>query len=365
VKDREDFERRRMGNDALVLAESSRESSPKHFYKLRYASVRFDALSRRRYAMRMATAALAVVLALASVTARAAEGDDEAAIRLLAEAYVTAYNAHDANALAELWDEDAVYLRPESGESVEGRDAIQEMFAEMFKGADQSKLAVTVKSVRLITPDVAVEDGTADVTDEGGETTTSTYTAIHVKKDDKWRLTSVRETDVPGPASSKSSDLEELGWLVGDWGDSAEGSSNGASVKWDKSHSFLIMTFRMTAPGWEDLEGHQFIGWDPAEGVIRSWMFDTDGGFGGGVWTKEEGRWIVDFDQTLPDGSQGSCTNIYEPVDADHYLWQSVNRVIDGEEYTDTGAMEVARRGAAKADTGGAEGSDGVASAGE
>ena len=47
----------------------------------------------------------------------------------------------------------------------------------------------------------------------------------------------------------------------------------------------------------DDLEGTQVIGWDPAAGTIRSWMFDSDGGFGEGTWSKKDNSWIVKFSQ--------------------------------------------------------------------
>ena len=65
----------------------------------------------------------------------------------------------------------------------------------------------------------------------------------------------------------------------------------------------------------DDLEGTQVIGWDPAAGTIRSWMFDSDGGFGEGTWSKKDNSWIVKFNQVLPDGRKASATNIYTLID--------------------------------------------------
>jgi uncharacterized protein (TIGR02246 family) len=301
--------------------------------------------------MKATAVVLASAIALVGSATWAANADDETtAIRQRAEAYVAAYNQHDATALADLWAEDAVYLNRDTGAPIEGRAAIGEMFKEMFASGEASQLSVTIQSVRLITPEVAIEDGAAEITPADGEPTSSTYTAIHVKKDGEWYLNSVRETDTPSPPPRELNDLNQLTWMVGEWVDGDAESKSETSVKWTKGRNFLVSTFRMSAPGWDDLEGYHFIGWDPAEEVIRSWMFDTDGGFGAGVWTKDEDRWVVDFVQTLPDGRQASCTNIYEPVDADHYLWQSVDRIVDGEELTDTGEIKVVRKPGAAAD---------------
>lgn len=80
-----------------------------------------------------------------------------------------------------------------------------------------------------------------------------------------------------------------------------------------------------------EMSGLQMIGWDPAAKQIRSWVFDSDGGFGEGTWTKKESRWFIPFTGTLPDGSKSSAVNIITYLDNDTFTWQSVNREVDGE----------------------------------
>src|SRR5690348_6951976 len=67
-----------------------------------------------------------------STPSTSAESPETDAIRQCIEAYTNAYNAHDAQALADLWAEDAEYLNHETGETVHGRAAIAAMFQEMF-----------------------------------------------------------------------------------------------------------------------------------------------------------------------------------------------------------------------------------------
>ena len=59
---------------------------------------------------------------------------DEAAIRKADEAYVKAFNKHDAKALADAWSPEAVYLNRATGAEVVGRAAIAEHVAALFKG---------------------------------------------------------------------------------------------------------------------------------------------------------------------------------------------------------------------------------------
>ena len=63
--------------------------------------------------------------------------DDEAAIRAGIEAYVQAFNARDAKAVAAFWSPDAVYTSRANGQQVVGREAIAEQFEFLF-----DKLAV-------------------------------------------------------------------------------------------------------------------------------------------------------------------------------------------------------------------------------
>ena len=106
--------------------------------------------------------------------------------------------------------------------------------------------------------------------------------------------------------------------MVGEWTDQSPDATIESNVTWTKNKTFLSYAFKASVPGMDDLEGTQVIGWDPEAGTIRSWMFDSDGGFGEGIWSKKDNCWIVKFSQVLPDGRKASATNIYTLVDAKH-----------------------------------------------
>lgn len=74
-------------------------------------------------------------------------------------------------------------------------------------------------------------------------------------------------------------------------------------------------------------------------------MFDSDGGFGEGVWTQKGDLWVAKFSQTLADGRTASSTNIYRPIDADRYGWQSVGRKVEGEFAPNIEEVTVVRKG--------------------
>src|SRR5256885_7420187 len=108
---------------------------------------------------------------------------DEAAIRRSAASYVEAFNKHDAKALADLWSPDAVYLNRSTGEEVVGRAAIAEQFTAMFKQQPELKLEVNVSSVQFVSPNVAVEHGTAKFLAPNEEPEEIEYSAVDVKRD--------------------------------------------------------------------------------------------------------------------------------------------------------------------------------------
>src|SRR5262245_63855960 len=94
---------------------------------------------------------------------------DEAAIRKTVASYMEAFNKHDAKALADHWSPDAVYLNRSTGEEVTGRDAIAEQFTAQFKEQSELKLEINVSSIQFISPNVAVEQGTAKLISSNGD----------------------------------------------------------------------------------------------------------------------------------------------------------------------------------------------------
>jgi len=267
----------------------------------------------------------------AGITGKAADkpNDDESAIRQAVDAYVEAYENSDAKALAALWGPDSEYLSSSSGKRLKGRDAIEQEFARIF-AAGPAKLEVTVHSIRLLTPDVATEEGEARVTAPGAAPEESTYLAIHVKRDGKWLLDSLRETELPS-RSTAYEHLQELEWLVGTWVDADDEATVETTCQWARNKNFLTRNFKVQAGDHTDMEGTQVIGWDAGSGQIRSWVFDSDGGFSQGIWKRQGDRWIINSLGTLPDGGQATSMNILTKIDDDTLTWQTTGREVDGE----------------------------------
>ena len=66
------------------------------------------------------------------------------------------------------------------------------------------------------------------------------------------------------------------------------------------------------------MAGTQVIGVDPSTGTIRSWTFDADGGIGEATWSWDDGRWAIDSDATLADGSDSTALNFLTKTGPDN-----------------------------------------------
>ena len=82
----------------------------------------------------------------------------------------------------------------------------------------------------------------------------------------------------------------------------------------------------MKVYGLEELEGLEIIGWDPNEKKIRSWIFDSDGGFGSGIWIKENANWKSNVNYTISNGKTASDTNIFSNITDKSYTYSTINR---------------------------------------
>ena len=128
------------------------------------------------------------------------ESAEVQAIRATAVAFEQAFDAGDAQALAALWTPQGDYV-DENGMLSQGREAIEKKYASLFQQRPGMKMKIDVASIRLLGPNVAMEDGSAAlISEEGHAISASRYAAVHTKDQGKWLLSAVR--DMPVEASS-------------------------------------------------------------------------------------------------------------------------------------------------------------------
>jgi uncharacterized protein (TIGR02246 family) len=255
----------------------------------------------------------------------------EAAIRANAAKYVEAYNRRDTQTMALMWSPEAVYMDPRTGEGVMGREAIQAQFEHALAGQEDAKLAITIDSVDFVSPNVAIEKARAVVSYSGHPAEESTYSAVHIKRDGQWLIDRLSESDVPAPLPSNYEHLKPLEWMIGTWIDEDEKAGVQTDCEWTKNRNFITRAFSVSIGEEIDLSGIQIIGWDGSLAKIRSWAFDSDGGFSEGTWTNRDNSWIVHSAAVLPDGRKGSSMNIMKVLDDQTVSWQITGRDVDGE----------------------------------
>jgi uncharacterized protein (TIGR02246 family) len=268
--------------------------------------------------------------------AASAEGrlsPDEQQIRQAVVAFVEQYNAHQADALAAMFAPDARMVFRD-GTEVNGRDEIKQSFESAFSTSPKGAMSVVVESIRFLTPDVAVEEGATSLFPDGETLTTKDhYTVVHLKKDGRWLMQSVRV--VEEESLSAYAELQALEWLVGEWIDEGRAETVEAKFHWDENKSFLLEDFQVIREGNVVLKGTQRIGWDPLAKQVRSWIFDTAGGFGEAVWTPVGDKWVCKAKGVSSDGMSASGTRTLTRAAQDRVIWSSTDRLAGDEQMPD------------------------------
>jgi uncharacterized protein (TIGR02246 family) len=277
----------------------------------------------------------------------------EGEIRAVAEAFVTAFNKGDAEAVANLWTRGGDHVGPR-GNLTKGRQSIQKRYEEFFGVNPEVRLKVTITGVRVIGPDTAILDGIPEIQPPlQGPPVQARATIILVKHDQRWLIESARDMMIHTP--SNYSQLKELEWMIGSWADAAPDSSDVSvysTCEWTDNKNFLLRRFSATLRGRIAKSGVQLIGWDPRQDQIRSWVFDTSGGFSEGYWKRDGNRWIVSVSGFAQDGSEMSATNILTRIDDNAFTVQSRNRSIDGRADPDIPEIEIRRAPAGSGEPG-------------
>jgi uncharacterized protein (TIGR02246 family) len=260
----------------------------------------------------------------------AGENEDLAAIRAVANSFLDAYRAKDAAAVDALFTENAEIV-DDDGEVTQGRSAIVERFTELFKANAGGKLDVAVESIHLLSPEVAIEEGTATVSGDDGENPeTSRYSVIYIKQRGRWLQARIEDRT---PSEESGHDhLKDLEWMLGEWVTESDDELVSTTCSWSDNGAFLIRQFDVKIEGQVALSGTQRIGWDPLRKQFRTWVFDDEGGFAEGFVAHDEDddQWIIKSTGVRADGQPVTVTSVFAPLDPDRIGWQTVERTVGG-----------------------------------
>jgi uncharacterized protein (TIGR02246 family) len=261
---------------------------------------------------------------------------DEAAIRNQSAAFLRALEKGDARAVASLWTEEGEYVTDE-GTTFRGRPAIEKAYAEAFGKSRGLKIDGKIESIRFLSRNTAVEEGSAKVRKGKADVAAaSRYSILYARENGKWLMAVVREWPDEGTT------LRDLEWLIGTWEAKTKDAEIQSTYAWDEGKKYIKARFTIKSKE-RSVSATQRIALDPRTGQLRSWLFENDGGFGEGTWTWDGKRWQIEATGVEADGSEMSATNLLTPLDRDSFTWLSIDRTADGEELPNTPPIKVTR----------------------
>jgi uncharacterized protein (TIGR02246 family) len=268
--------------------------------------------------------------------------EDEKAIHSIADAYARAYNAGDARALAALFGDDAEMI-DEDGEHLRGRPMIEEVFRSIFKQRPGATIKIIPASLRFLGPDVAQEEGQTLVQARSGQApTTRHYTVLFLKRGNLWMYSTIREEHEKGLTHHQR--LQELEWLVGEWLDESPDSFVRTTCRWTEDQNFLLRDFTVHVQGKPVMTVNERIGWDPSTRQIKSWVFDSEGGHGSGLWSRNGDEWVIKSTGVLPDGRTATATHILARLSDQSARWSSIERTVGDQVVPDHAEYVIVRK---------------------
>lgn len=289
---------------------------------------------------RITISALATILAVSGATLAGAQqptaspqttgaGADEQSVRQVSQNLVAAFNAGDVDKVAALFFGGAE-LVDDAGNVHKGVTAIKDILRQFFEKFPGATSTMTADSVWMVGPAMAIEEGRRVVSAKNGQSAAATrYTLVLMKDEGAWKIAAARE-GLDEEAFSPHDRLKPLAWLLGDWVDEGSDAVVQITCKWSDDKNFLLVDFNAKVQGRPALKSTQRIGWDPLTQQIKSWVFDSDGGHGEGMWSQVDDHWVIKSTAVLPDGRTGSATIMLEPREKDSYVMKGFDRIRGG-----------------------------------
>jgi uncharacterized protein (TIGR02246 family) len=268
---------------------------------------------------------LALVSAVWAADEKTPDGHPAVTVSL---AYQEAFNAGRADQLAALPARDAAWV-DSNGTVHSGRDAIRAVLSKAFAAAPGRTIEFAVEQVRPLGEDVLLETGSSIVTGPDGERATSAYTTVYAKDGDDWRIAQITET-APATEPSPASQLSALRWLEGEWRGEDTQRPITLEIAEGQNGNFLTIKYAFGENGDEGAST-EIVGYDAAEDRVRSWTFDSAGGFSEAVWQSDGANWLLVSKSVNPDGTRGSSQLEIRPAaDGRSFTVEGYNRESGG-----------------------------------
>jgi uncharacterized protein (TIGR02246 family) len=272
---------------------------------------------------------LALLVSALAASARADNGSEKAdidAVRARSAALAATFNAGKIDDLTALFLPSGELI-DEAGTIYRGHQEIRGLLTAFFERFPGSKLNAEIESIRIVGP-VAIEEGTRSITTQDGKLKSQfRYIAVWAKSDGGWKLASYRDFSNDPPPSPHDY-LAPLSWLIGDWINEGEDGKVAINYSWSEDKNYVLGKYEFNPPGGTPRKSVQRLGWDPASGRIRSWLFDADGGFSEGAWTVVDDGVVIKSSSVNPDGSTASATMAIVPDGKDRFTISGTDRIV-------------------------------------
>ena len=261
--------------------------------------------------------------------------------------YLDAFNRHDAIALAAHWVKDGENLDLDTGNRIVGQPAVEHVFDQLFERDETARIGFQLDSIRPIRDDVVVVDGLSQMSLTDQEPRQSRFSAVLVRHEDRWLMESVRESAASAEPTIHDR-LQQLDWLRGFWEDISDGLTASLQCEWNEEGTFLIrrhlITKELEPRGAEErlalgipallpneeaskkvadrLTTTEYIGWDPQQGKICSWLFRSDGRTAHFAWQRNGNAWLL---QSLSDANDSPAQYLLQRAGEDELTLEHIS----------------------------------------
>ncbi len=266
---------------------------------------------------------------------------DEAKVKSLMGEIKAALISRDASSLEPLLSQDVVIYDISTQETTTGNDKAAHMLVALFSDSNIEDLSITLDTIKA-KDSLYHATGKLTLHIPNQKESEVAFSADFEQSENKWQLESLRMLLITPPPSHYS-ELKELDWLTGSWKSSDSDSAYTTTFSWDLNKNFIDQEFDSLVFGYKQLTGRQYIGWNPVDKQITSWIFDSDGGYGHSNWWYEDGSWYATTSYILHDGRKSSATHIIKMKDKDSYLFSSISRDVEGRVLPNIGPFTIVR----------------------
>jgi uncharacterized protein (TIGR02246 family) len=269
---------------------------------------------------------------------------DEEAIKKATQQFADAFNKRNPQAVADCYHPNATLITS-NGTRILGHDGIVRHYAVVIASAPEAQLKIKPTAVQFVTADVGIVEGELEFHSGPDAPLDDTrYVAVFVKSGGEWLLDRTRNFPADQDTKTSHERLEELEWLIGEWLEEDEEALARTTCRWSTDRNYLLQDFKVRMPGFPPVSGTMRIGWDPLTKQIKSWTFDSDGGYSEALWTHGKDQWILKTRGVTHLGKSFAGTSVLRRVNGNTLSWETRDRVEGGVVVPDRGPLLVRRQ---------------------